>query len=215
MRLTKYSHSCVRLEHDGAVLLIDPGTLSEREALDGVDAVLITHEHVDHLDVDALTDAVGKRPSTDVYAHPDVVGKLGDLAEMAHPVAAGDEFAAAGFPVRAYGGRHAIIHPDLPPVANLGFLVTGPDGGGSVYHPGDSFDVPTQVQVDTLLVPVSAPWLKMSEAIDFTRRIAPRRAYALHDGLYNDVALGLVKTLMGRLSGTAYERLEPGRQVDV
>ena len=43
MRLTKYSHACVRIERDAAVLVIDPGSFSERAALDGVDAILITH----------------------------------------------------------------------------------------------------------------------------------------------------------------------------
>jgi L-ascorbate metabolism protein UlaG (beta-lactamase superfamily) len=214
MRLTKFSHSCVRLERDGGVLLIDPGTLSEREALDGIDAVLVTHEHFDHLDVDALTEALGKQPSVEVYTHPDVAEKLSALSGVVNFVVAGDEFTAAGFRVRAYGGLHAIIHPDIPRIANLGFLIEDPDGGGNVYHPGDSFEVPTDVRVDSLLVPVSGPWLKMAEAIDFTRQVAPRRAYALHDGLYNDFALGLVKNLMGNLSGTEFARLEPGQQVD-
>jgi L-ascorbate metabolism protein UlaG (beta-lactamase superfamily) len=215
MRLTKFSHSCVRLERDDGVLLIDPGTLSEREALDGVDAVLVTHEHFDHLDTDALADALGKRPSARVYTHPDVAGKLSDLSGVVETVVAGDEFTAAGFRVRAYGGLHAIIHPEIPRVANLGFLVEDPDGDGNIYHPGDSFDVPGDIAVDTLFVPVSAPWLKMSEAIEFTRQVAPRRAYALHDGLYKDIALNLVKNLMGNLSRTEFDRLTPGQQIEV
>jgi L-ascorbate metabolism protein UlaG (beta-lactamase superfamily) len=214
MRLTKFSHSCVRLEHDGSALLIDPGTVSERDALDGVDAVLITHEHADHMDVDALTDALGKRPSVEIYTHPDVIGKLGDLSGAATAVRAGDEFTAAGLPVRAYGGLHAIIHPDLPRVANLAYLV-GPADGPNVYHPGDSFDVPTDVRVHTLFVPVSAPWLKIAESVDFTREVAPRRAYALHDGLYNDFGLGLVSNLMGNLGRTEFARLTPGDRVEV
>jgi len=214
MRLTKFSHSCVRLEHDGAALLIDPGTVSERDALDGVDAVLITHEHADHMDVDALADALGKRPSVEIYTNPDVIGKLGDLAGAATAVQAGDEFTAAGLPVRAYGGLHAIIHPDLPRVANLAFLVGAADGA-NVYHPGDSFDVPTDARVHTLFVPVSAPWLKIAEAVDFTREVAPRRAYALHDGLYNDFGLGLVSNLMGNLGRTEFARLTPGDRLEV
>ncbi len=203
MRLTKFSHSCVRLEHDDAVLVIDPGTLSEREALDGVDAVLITHEHFDHLDTEALADALGKRPSVAIYTHPDVAAKLTDLGGAVNTVVAGDEFTAAGFRVRAYGGLHAIIHPDIPRVANLGFYLED----ARLYHPGDSFDVPGDAQVDTLFVPVSAPWLKMSEAIEFARQVAPRRAHPLHDGLYNDVGLGLVDNLMRNLAQCEYSRL--------
>ena len=61
MHVTKYSHSCLRLEHDGAVLVVDPGGFSEPEALDGADAVLVTHEHPDHVDVAALTRALERR----------------------------------------------------------------------------------------------------------------------------------------------------------
>src|SRR5689334_14551696 len=46
VRITKYSHSCLRVEADG-VLVVDPGVFSERSALDGADAVLVTHEHPD------------------------------------------------------------------------------------------------------------------------------------------------------------------------
>jgi L-ascorbate metabolism protein UlaG (beta-lactamase superfamily) len=208
MRLTKFSHSCVRVERDGAVLVIDPGTFSERAALDGVDAILITHEHVDHLDVDAIADALAKRPSVQLYTHADVAGKLADLGGVVTTISSGESFTAAGFGVRAYGGRHAVIHPDIPPVANLGYLVEE-----SLYHPGDSFDVPADADVRTLFVPITAPWLKASEAIDFVRAVAPRRAFALHDSLGNDAGLSLLDRLMTNLSGTEYRRLPAGETV--
>jgi L-ascorbate metabolism protein UlaG (beta-lactamase superfamily) len=209
VRLTKFGHSCVRVEHDGAVLVIDPGAFTERAALDGVDAVLVTHEHADHLDVDALADALGKRPAVTVHTHPAVVSKLDALDGVVTAVESGDEFTAAGIGVRAYGGWHAEIHPDIPRVPNLGFLLNE-----EVYHPGDSFDVPVGVQVDTLFVPVSAPWLRLAESVDFVRAVAPRRAFALHDGLLNDAGHGVTDGMMSRLAGCDYARLEPGSQVN-
>jgi L-ascorbate metabolism protein UlaG (beta-lactamase superfamily) len=201
------------MEHDGGVVVIDPGSLSEREALDGVDAVLITHEHFDHLDVEKLTDALGKRPAIEVYTHPDVMTKLGDLAASATPVVAGDEFTAAGLRVRAYGGLHAIIHPELPRVANIGFFVESTDGDGGVYHPGDSFDVPTDARVDTLFVPVAGPWMKLAEAVEFVREVAPRRAYAIHEAVLNETGFLVTDNNMTNLVHTEYARLEPGQQV--
>ena len=204
MRLTKYSHACVRLEKDG-VLVIDPGVFAERAALDGVDAVLITHEHFDHLNVSMLTDALAGRPEVRIFTHPDVVPKLGDLGSITTTVNSGDEFGAAGFAVRAYGGWHAVIHPDIPRVPNLGYAIDE-----TLYHPGDSFDVPADIRVETLFVPVSAPWLKASESIDFIRAVKPQRAYALHDALLNDPAAGLVHGLLNQLGGAEYRRLNPG-----
>lgn len=209
MRLTKFTHACVRLERDGAVLVIDPGAFTEPEALDGVDAVLITHEHFDHLDVDKLADALGKRPSVAVYTHPEVIGKLDGLAGVVHAVTSGEEFTAAGFAVRAYGGWHALIHADVPRVPNLGFLVEE-----SVYHPGDSFDVPEGGSVETLFVPISAPWLKLSESVDFVRAVAPRRAYALHDCLLSAAGYQVTDANMARLAKCEYARLAPGTTVD-
>lgn len=212
MRIVKYTHSCVRLEGDGAVLVVDPGSFSERAALDGVDAVLITHEHADHLDVDALADALGRRPSVTVYTHPEVAPRLAALDGAVTTVDSGQSFDAAGFAVRAYGGWHAEIHPDVPRVVNLGFLIA--DTQTSVYHPGDSFDVPDGAFVDTLFVPVSGPWLKVSESVDFVRAVRPRRAYALHDGLLNDIGAQLTDGVLGRLAGCGYTHLAPGTALD-
>ena len=121
---------------------------------------------------------------------------------MVHRVVPGDSFTAAGFPVRVFGGLHAEIHPELPRVPNLAFFVEN----GGVYHPGDSFDVPTGVEVQTLFVPVSGPWLKISEAVEFVRAVGPGQAYSLHDGLMNEVGHGVVTPTMQRLCHCGYAR---------
>jgi L-ascorbate metabolism protein UlaG (beta-lactamase superfamily) len=210
VRVTKYSHSCLRVEGD-EVLVVDPGAFSESAALDEVDAVLITHEHFDHLDVDAVTDAWTHNPSLAVFAHADVLPKLGGLGDAVTAVEPGQTFIAAGFEVRAYGGRHAVIHPDIPRVANLGFRVF--DGTMSIYHPGDSFELPDEA-VDTLFVPIAAPWLKLSESIDFVRAVKPRRAFALHDALLTEDGATITDTHMGNLSGCDYARLAAGTATD-
>ena len=95
-------------------------------------------------------------------------------------------------------------------VPNLGFLVND-----SLYHPGDSFDLPEGATVDTLFVPISAPWLKVSESVEFVRAVAPRRAFALHDALLTDAGYSVTDGNMVKLARCDYARLEPGEAVSL
>ena len=210
MRITKFTHSCLRVEGAG-VLVVDPGAFSERSALDGADAVLITHEHIDHLDPEALLGAIEKQPGLRVFAHADVLVQHPEIAGPATAVEPGDEFEAAGYQVRAYGGQHAVIHPDIPRIANVGYLIA--DETTNLYHPGDSFTVPADTTVDTLFTPLNAPWMKLAESIDFVRAVRPRRAYALHDFLLTEVGARVSDQHLERLSGTKYAHVAPGTSI--
>lgn len=209
MRITKFTHSCLRVEGAG-VLVVDPGELSERSALAGADAVLITHEHFDHVSADALGEARAGNPGLRIFAHADVLAKLGALAEGSTTVEPGQEFEAAGYRVRAFGGRHAVIHPDIPRITNVGYLVDG----GRVFHPGDALTVPDH-PVETLMLPVMAPWSKISEVIDYVRELKPQRAYDIHDALLTDLARPIYDRQIGQLGGSEHLRLTPGDSAEV
>ena len=212
MRLTKLGHSCVRLHKDGATLVIDPGGWSGAGALSGADAVLVTHEHPDHLDPDAVRAAMAGNPGLDLWTNASVAGQFGDFGARVHAVDHGDTFTAAGFHVHVYGHDHAQIHRDIPIIINTGFAVDG-----EVFHPGDALTVPED-RVPTLLLPIAAPWLKASEMIDYAREVAPRRAYAIHDAILNENGIGLMERMMqlaAQPSGAAFSRLEPGSTVDL
>lgn len=199
MRITRYTHACIRIEQAGRVLVIDPGTWSEPEALDGAGAVLLTHEHSDHVDGERL--ALLGAP---VYA-PAGADLPGLKATRLTP---GEAFRVASFEVVAVGGRHAPTYDRRPACPNLGYLI---DGG--VYHPGDSLDVPER-PVDTLFVPVHGSWLKTAEAIELVNRIAPRRAFAIHDAQLNRRGLASVNDwLRHETDDGRYRYLEPGETV--
>ncbi|MFC4007826.1 MBL fold metallo-hydrolase [Nonomuraea purpurea] len=183
MELTKYTHACVRLEKNGKVLVIDPGSFTDEPVLDGADAVLITHEHFDHVDVAKLKAA---SPDLEVWTCEGVAAQLADVPAKIQVVRHGDDFETAGFRVRAFGEWHAKNHPDQPIVQNVGFLVDD-----EVFYPGDALTVP-EAEVPTLLVPTGAPWLKLMEIVEYLRTIRPARAYSTHDGLYSDIGLRLV-----------------------
>jgi L-ascorbate metabolism protein UlaG (beta-lactamase superfamily) len=213
MRMTKLGHACVRLEKDGTALVIDPGTWSDADAaLSGASAVLITHEHPDHVDADAVRAALTGNPDLELWGNEAVTAPFADFGGRAHTVRQGDAFTAAGFEVHVYGRDHALIHRDIPLVANTGFAVDG-----EVFHPGDSLTMPED-RVPTLLLPVVAPWLKTSEMIDYVREVAPQRAYAIHDGLLNANGIGLTQRMLllaAQPTGADYIRLEPGQTVDL
>ncbi|MCL3860976.1 MBL fold metallo-hydrolase [Actinotalea sp. K2] len=213
MNLTLWGHSCVRLSRDGNVLVIDPGGFSDLTVLAGADAVLITHEHPDHVAVEPLVQALENRAGVGVWAPAPVVELLADAGtdrERLHEVRAGDRFTAATLAVEVLGDTHAVVHPDVPTPVNVAYLVEG-----TVLHPGDSFTVPAAggPQVEVMLVPVSAPWLKISEAVDHVRAVAPRTAVPIHDALLSEIGIGLVDRLMGSLGRTAYRRLAVGEEL--
>lgn len=210
MRLTKFGHACVRIEkddNDDRRLVIDPGVFTDPNALDGASAVLITHEHADHFTEAPLRRAADDNPDLQIWTTAAVAGQLSDLGDRVHAVGHGETFTAAGFDIQVHGTWHAIVHPDIPRIANVGFLVDD-----TVFHPGDALTVP-ESPVETLMLPAHAPWSKIGELIDWVREVKPRATYAVHDGLLNETGLGLLARLFGDGGpgiGATYARLAPG-----
>jgi len=136
VQIVHFGHSCVLAETGSARLLIDPGSFSSGfEELSGLDAILITHAHPDHLDTDRLPALLAANPGAELVVDAGSVEALGDVAHRV--VRPGEQFEIAGAAVEVIGGDHAVIHPDIPMIPNNGYLLDG-----SVLHPGDSFTHP-------------------------------------------------------------------------
>ena len=212
MELIKHGHACVVLVDGDRRIVIDPGVFTDPAAFEGADAVLVTHEHADHFEPARLRAALDASPALEVWTNGSVAAALEDLGDRVHVVGAGDAIEVAGFDVHVHGELHAQIHPEIPRIANVGFLVAG-----QVFHPGDALTVPDE-PVSTLLLPLHAPWSKVGELIDYVRAVDADQAYAVHDGLLNDAGLGVVTGLLGERgpgTPTPIGRLAPGDAVEL
>lgn len=196
----------MELTKDNASLVIDPGSWStDFEPNDHTIGVVITHEHGDHFDKAQLQKILGENPEVCIYAHVDIIAQLDDFTGKKQSVAVGETVKVGTFSLRFTGGTHATIHPDYPVCANLGVVVDD----GKLYYPGDSYALPN-CEVETLAVPASAPWMKMSEAMDFITAVKPKTCFPTHDILLSDEGHELAAAWLGRAAdkvGAMYNTL--------
>lgn len=193
MLITKHAHACVELAAGDAHVLIDPGTFTPdaAELVAAARAVLVTHEHFDHVDVELLTSALRTRDDLEVWGPSAVVERWTDEhGDRVHAVRPGDEIVAGGLSVSVHGGEHALIHRDVPRVVNVGYLV------GGVYHPGDSYTPPAG-EVATLLLPTSGPWTKLGEAVDFVRAVGATTVVQIHELMLSELGQGSYARFLG------------------
>jgi L-ascorbate metabolism protein UlaG (beta-lactamase superfamily) len=179
MKFSKFGHSCQLIEEGDAKILIDPGEFSQGfEGLLGLSAVLFSHQHPDHLSLKKLRVLLQNNPDMEVFGDEGTVKAL-EFEEGIEVLAAhaGESFDIEGVEVQVIGTDHAVIHPTIPGIPNVGFMI-----GGRFFYPGDNFTLPG-APVEVLAVPTCAPWMKVSEAIDFMLAVAPSVAIPVHDGL--------------------------------
>lgn len=182
MRIVHFGHSCVLLETTTARLLIDPGVYSSGfEDLRDLTAILITHQHPDHVDQARLPALIAANPEAIIVTDPDTHAEAVKLGLTVTVAGAGDALEIGGVAINGVGGRHATIYRDFPGITNTGYIIDH----GAFYHPGDSYHVPEQT-IDVLGVPVYAPWMKIAEAADFVHAVKPRVSVPIHEGMLNN-----------------------------
>jgi L-ascorbate metabolism protein UlaG (beta-lactamase superfamily) len=212
MRLTKFGHSCLLVEEGGARVLLDPGSFSEGfETLEGLTAVCLTHQHVDHVDPERVRPLLDRNPGVRVVSDEGSAEALGEAGADVEVVHDGDELALGGLALRVVGRDHAAVHPEVPVVPNVGYLV-----GGRLFHPGDALTMPGE-PVEVLAVPAGAPWLKLADAVDYLREVGPRVAVPVHEKVLSEVGISSHYRLLEQLGGpgTAFEVLDDGRPVEL
>jgi L-ascorbate metabolism protein UlaG (beta-lactamase superfamily) len=199
------------VEEGGKRLLIDPGTLTVgAHPTAGIDAVLITHEHADHLHVPSLQAVMKDSPDAKVSS----IRSVGDLLAKEgvagfSVVRHGDALDEGGVRIECIGEKHAVMHTDIPPSDNTGFLIAG-----RFFFPGDAFTLPGK-PVEILALPIAGPWMKLSEAVDYARAVRPEICFPVHDGIVVEavrpmLSVGMPKRLL-EAGGIRYVALEEGK----
>jgi L-ascorbate metabolism protein UlaG (beta-lactamase superfamily) len=214
MQITHLGHSTVLVETDDARILIDPGNFSSAwHGLTSLDAVLLTHQHPDHLDPEQLPGLLTANPGVRVFAEPSILdkvatGDLPSLGDAAEALAADRQEAVGDVLITAVGGQHAVIHRDLPRIGNVGYLLSS-EGQPTLFHPGDAYDT-APPGVDVLAVPAYGPWAAMKETVDFVRAVGALEGFPIHDGLLNERGFNLVFKRVNEMTGTRLVDLRGG-----
>jgi len=184
MNVTKYEHACLVLDHENERLVIDPGGFTALlPALQNVTAVVITHQHPDHWTGEQLTRIRENNPDVPIFGPAGVAAAASDWNITT--VVDGAIETVGAWTLEFFGGTHAVIHKSIPVIDNLGVLVNG-----EFWYGGDSFTVPPK-PVSSAAIPAGAPWLKISEVMDYVAELAPKRAIQTHDAVLSDKGLGL------------------------
>ena len=174
VKLTKFEHACFTVEKDGAYIVVDLGNLTtDFIPPENVVAVIITHSHPDHLDKEQLGELFEDNPAAVLIAPLEITREFPHLDTR--PSSHGDSFSLGGFDIDVYGSTHATIYPDIETPHNIGVLIED-----RLFYPGDALTIPDK-SVDCLALPIGAPWLKVSEAIDYMIAIGARLTFPTHD----------------------------------
>ena len=207
MKITKFGHACISLEVKGLVILIDPGAYSPTPLLAQLDLILITHEHQDHISAPVLQTLIEKHPNVEIVTHAGLIKSLEGITAKITYITDGEIVHRGSVHIESFGKEHACIHHDIPLVQNTGFMINN-----YFYYPGDALHIPKK-NIEVLALPVTAPWMRIEECIEYAKKVKPKVVFPVHDGMLKDFAIGLTRKIPEMLlmkHGIAFVDMMPG-----
>jgi L-ascorbate metabolism protein UlaG (beta-lactamase superfamily) len=209
MNIKKLGHCCLILEQDGKKILTDPGTftMEETKVVQGINTILITHEHADHFHIESIELVLKNNPGATVVSNSAVAKLLAEKNIACTIIGDTQSAEVNGIMIEGFGRDHAPIYGTMGLVENTGYMVAD-----KFYFPGDSFYDPKK-PIDVLALPVAGPWMKISEAIDFAKQVKPRMAFGVHDGMIVAGFGTFIATMLGNFlkpGGTEFVALAAG-----
>jgi L-ascorbate metabolism protein UlaG (beta-lactamase superfamily) len=191
MKITKLGHCCLLIETKGKRIVTDPGsfTIEASAKLTDIDYILFTHEHQDHYHVDSLKTLLQNNPKAVVYSNNSVSELLKNEGIKHIEVNHSDTVLLGEISVMGIGEKHANMHSSIPSSSNMGYMIDE-----RLWYPGDAFTDPKR-PVEILALPVSGPWMKLAEAIDYAIMLNPKVAFPVHDA----IRFGSSHTLTARI----------------
>lgn len=184
VKITFVGHASLILTHGKTVIHIDPfGQLADYATLPKADLVLITHEHFDHLDQQAL--AKIRTEKTVIVAPPVCAGALKNAVILRN----GEKTTQCGIlieAVPAYNIKHerAPGKPFHPRGVGNGYVLNF--GDTRIYIAGDTENIPemkTLAHITVAFLPMNLPYTMTPEMVaDAARAFKPKILYPYHYG---------------------------------
>ena len=184
LEITFLGHGTLMMAFGGKIIHVDPfGRVADYAQLPKADLVLITHEHGDHLDPEALAQV---RTAETIVVLTEICA---EQVEGALVMRNGDSQVVDGLPVEAVPAYN-ILHerapgkPFHPPGHGNGYVITF--GDTRVYIAGDTENIPEMAAlqgIDCAFLPMNLPYTMTPEmVVDAVHAFGPRIVYPYHYG---------------------------------
>ena len=199
MKITKFGHCCLLIEENGVKILTDPGMYTtDQNEIKGIDYVVVTHEHGDHLHMDSVKSIIANNPNVKIICNSAVGAILQKELIAFEIVEDGQKSQMGSVMIEGHGTKHAEIFEEFAQVLNTGYLFNN-----KLFYPGDALYNPKK-PVEVLAFPTAGSWANIKESINYVFDVKPKKCFPVHDGNFKSHAF-LYQT---------YSTIIPQRQIE-